>query len=189
MMKLRHPRLLRHISPSWWLCEALILLRSISLLIMKLFNQPRLLITHLYALNIHLTHRSHFLHSNYTIPLFMHWRSLTLQALVHDASYICFFRLLTCLSQECAFSSNLHVLSHKTMISPRTVHHAHVLTYVMWELWSMKCGCLHCHIFLVCWSAQLGYSPTKPSPTWVYQCTSVCIGSITSRDQALELLV
>lgn len=182
MMKLRHPRLSRNFSLRWWLSQVLALLGLVSLPIMKLFNPPRLLITHLYALKIHLTHRSHFLHSNCTIPLVMHWRSLTLQALMHDASYLCSFHLLACLSQECAFASKLHVVSHITMIIPWTIFHAHALTYAPWALWNMTCGCLHCYIFPVCWSTQLGYLRTKPSWTWVYQCVGGCIGSITSRD-------
>jgi len=85
-------------------------------------------------LKIHLTHRSHFLHLNYTIPLLMLWRSLTLQALVRNASCLCFIRLLPCHSQECAYASNLNVVSHSTTTSPRTVHHAHALAYVLWAL-------------------------------------------------------
>ena len=134
MMKLKHPRLSTHFSLSCWLCQALTLLGLVSLPIMKLFNHPRLLITHMYELKIHLTHILHFLHSNCTIPLLTHWRSLTLQALVHDTSYLCFFHLLACLSQECDFASNLHVVSHNTMIILSTFRHAHALTYVLWSV-------------------------------------------------------
>lgn len=110
--------------------------------IMKFFNHPRLLITRPYALKIHLTHRSHILPSNCTIPLLMLWRSLTLQALVYDASCLCFFNLLASHIQEFAFASKLHVVTHNTMTSPQTICHAHALSYVPWELWNTKCGCL-----------------------------------------------
>ena len=189
MMKLKHPRLSSHFSPSWWLCQVLAPLGLVSFMIRKLFNHPRLLITHLYALNIHLTHRSHFLHSNCTIPFLMDWRNLTLRTIIRDASYLCFFHFLACYSQECAYASKLHVVSHSTMRSPRTIQHALALTYVMWVLWNTKCCCLHCYIFLGCWFPPLGCSRTKPSPTWVYQCVGGCIGSITSCDQAHALLV
>lgn len=63
-----------------------------------------------------------------TFPLLMHWRSLTLQALMCNASYLCFFRFLACLSQGCAFTSKLHVVSHNTIISPRLfIMHMHSL--------------------------------------------------------------
>lgn len=111
MMKLKHPILSRHFSPSWWLCLALTLLGLVSIPIMKFFNHPRLLITHLYVSKIHLTHISHFIHSNYTIPLLMHWRNLTLKALVHNVSYICFFHFLACHSEEHAYASKSHAVS------------------------------------------------------------------------------
>jgi len=153
MMKLKHPRLLRHFSLSWWLCQALTLFGLVSLLIMKLFNHPRLLVTHLYTLKIYLTHRSHLLHSNCTIPSLMHCRNITLQAHVYDASYLWFFRLLSCLIQECAYASKLHAVSHNTMIGPRSARHAIALTYVLWALSDTKCGCLHCYIFIAYWFA------------------------------------
>jgi len=130
-MKLKHPRLSRHFSASWWLCQALALVGLVSLPIMKLFNHPRLVITHLYALRIHITHRSYFLHSNGMIPSLMHWRNLTLQEVICDTSYLFFFRLLARLSQECAYASKLHIVSHNTMISPWAARHAIALTYVL----------------------------------------------------------
>lgn len=151
----------------------------VSLLVKKLFNHPRLLITRLYALKIHLTHKSHLFHLNCIIPFLIHWRNPILQAHMHGASYLCFFHLLSCLSQECSYASRLHAVSHNTMISPQTARHALVLTYVQWALSDTKCGCLHCYIFLSCWFAQLGCSQTKSSTTWVYQCISGFIGNIT----------
>lgn len=62
----------RHLSLSWWLCQALIVLRLVSLPIWKLFKHSRLLITHLYALKINPTLMFYFLHSNYTIHLLIH---------------------------------------------------------------------------------------------------------------------
>ena len=184
MIKLKHPRPSKHFNPSWWLCQVLTLLGLVSLPIMKIFNHLRLLITHMYALKINLTHRSHFLHLNCTIPSLMHWRNLTLQALVHDVIYLFFFRFLACHSKECAYASKLHAMSHINMISPWASQHALALTYVMRALWNTKCGCLHCYIFLACWFTQLGCSRTKPSSTWVNQCASGCIGNIISCDQA-----
>ena len=54
-MKSKHPRLSRHFCLSWWLCQALAMLRLVSISIKKFYNHPRLLITHLYALKINLT--------------------------------------------------------------------------------------------------------------------------------------
>lgn len=133
-MKSKPHRLLQHFSPILWLCEALDVLRFLLLSIRKLFKHSRILITHLYTLEINLTLRSHFLHSNCTIPLLIHCRSLTLQALVRDESYLCFLHLFACLNQKCDFSSKLHVVSHITMIIPQTICHVHALTYVPWAL-------------------------------------------------------
>lgn len=181
MMKLKHPRLSRHFSPRWWLCQAISLLGLVSLLIRKSFNHPRLLITHVYALKIDITHRSCFVHLNYTIPSLICCRNLTFQEHIQDASYLCFFRLIACNSQQCSYASKLHVVSCGTMISPLTTCPL-VLTYVLWELGNTKCAFLHCYIFLACWFTQLGFSRTKPSWTWVNQCIGVCIGNITSHN-------
>lgn len=112
---------LRHFNPRWWLCQVLTFLRLVLVSIRKLFKHQRLLITHRYAMKILPSHISHILHSNCTIPLLMHWRSLTFQALVHDVIYLSFFHFPSCPSQESTYDSKLHVVSHNTMINPWTV--------------------------------------------------------------------
>ena len=76
-----------------------------------------------------------------------------MQANMRDTSCLCLIHFLACHSQECAYDSNLHVVSHNTVVSPRTISHALALTYVLWAVRNTKCGCLHCYIFLAYWFA------------------------------------
>jgi hypothetical protein len=74
---------------------------------------------------------------------------------VHDASCLCFFRLLACHSQECAYASTSarsvtqHHDKSTDCMSCTCTHLCSVGTF------KLKCVCLHCYIFLVCWFAQL----------------------------------
>lgn len=154
MMNSKRPKPSRHFSLTSWLCQALAAWRLVSLPITKLFNQLRLLITHLYALPINITHRSCFAHSNCMNSPLMRWNNLKLQALIRDASCLCFFRFLSCHSQEYTYASKLHVVSQNIVTSPWTMCHVLSLTYVLWTLLKMYYVCLNCYIFLVCWFTQ-----------------------------------
>ena len=69
------------------------------------------------------------------------------------------------------------------MASLKITCHALALTYLLWMYLNSKCVYHHCYIFHVFWFSQLCCSRTMPSPTWVDQCTSGYIGSITSREK------
>lgn len=58
-MKSKPHTLSRHFSPSWWLCQALAILRLVSLPVRKLLKHSRLLITLFFALKINQTPRFH----------------------------------------------------------------------------------------------------------------------------------
>lgn len=142
-------RMSRHFSLSWCFCQALIVLRLVSLPIRKLFEHQRLLITHLYALKINHTqilppllelHNpiAHLLEEPYTTSTLMQRKWST-----------CF--TFSCMSQsrECVHLTSTRSVT-QLMVSPQIACHALTLTYVLWMHLNSKCVFLHCYIFLVC---------------------------------------
>lgn len=77
LMKWKPLKLSRHFSPSWWLCQVLVALKTVPPPIINLLNDPRLLITLLFSLKINMIYKSHILHQNITILSLMYWRSHT----------------------------------------------------------------------------------------------------------------
>lgn len=111
LSKMSKPRILsRHLRLTWWLCQALAIPRLVFLLIRMLFKHKRLLITLFFSFKINLTLRFHFLHSNYMIPLLMHYRNLTKQLNLHNVSGIPFSSLLSCHNQENAYTQHSHMV-------------------------------------------------------------------------------
>jgi len=104
------PRLSRHFSMSWWLCQALAILRLVSLPFNKLLKHSRLLITLWFSLKMNQTPRFWFLHLSYTIPSLMSWRNPTQRAHMHNISGLPLSHLLARHSQENAHRQHLRAV-------------------------------------------------------------------------------
>lgn len=96
LKKWKPRRLSKHFSLRLWLSQALTVLRLVPLLIRKFEKLLRLLITHLYALNINPIHKFRFLHRNHMIPSPMHWRNHSEEPHLQGISCLFFSCFLVC---------------------------------------------------------------------------------------------
>lgn len=118
LMNWNFPKPSRHFSPSLFLCQVLIVLRSVSLWIRNMLNLSKLLITLSYTLKINLFYNFCIIHLYNMILSLSHWKSHMWQVWL-QRNISCFFmfthfgslRLFSCMYSSHSVSTHHHAPS------------------------------------------------------------------------------